>query len=274
MAFEIDIKMSGYQGVVEGALREVQEKHIIQRIWEGDYTVWKECPDEITNRLGWLQSAEQMKGVLPEIEDFLDGLQNKGYTDVLLLGMGGSSLAPEVYRKVFGVKPGYLNVTVLDSTDPGAVLSFTHQLKPETTLFIVSTKSGGTVETLSFFQYFYSWMGHKVGVEHTGEHFIAITDPGTFLVKIANTFRFRRVFLNNPNLGGRYSALSCFGLVPAVLMGIDVPLLLERVDLMAKACGPDIPPPGNPAVVLGTLMGELAKNWRDKLTVLLSPSII
>jgi glucose-6-phosphate isomerase len=199
----------------------------------------------------------------------------EGYTNALLLGMGGSSLAPEVFRNTYGVRKGYLDLTVLDSTDPGAVLNQAEKLNPSKTLFIVSTKSGGTVETLSFFKFFYNRVLEAVGAENAGAHFVAITDPGSHLAELADQYEFRATFLNAPNIGGRYSALSYFGLVPASLIGMDVELLLERASNMVCNCeGCNNPISGdNHCAHLGAILGELAKAGRDKVTLITSPGI-
>jgi len=219
-----------------------------------------------------------MKENLHRLEAFVSTVQVAGYTHALLLGMGGSSLAPELFSKTFGKERNdrkscpYLELAVLDSTDPGAVLAHAEQLDPARTLFIVSTKSGETVETLSFFKYFYNQVAAAVGANRAGEHFIAITDPGTPLVTLAERYHFRDVFLNDPNIGGRFSALSYFGLVPAALAGVDISRLLDRALTMAGACGPDVTAE-NPAAWLGAILGELAKAGRDKVTFVMSPAM-
>jgi transaldolase / glucose-6-phosphate isomerase len=240
-------------------------EQVLARITRGDYTLWKPEPTEITNRLGWLTTADQMRGELPAIQHLVDDVRAAGYTDALLLGMGGSSLAPEVFRRTYGVAIGYLDLAVLDSTDPAAVAAHARRLDPARTLFIVSTKSGGTVETFSFFRYFYRWTVRALGQAAAGAHFIAITDPGSDLVTVAKRYAFRTTFLNDPNIGGRYSALSHFGLVPAALIGADIPRLLDR----ATAAEHDT----KPAAQLGVVLGELAARGTDKATFVLSPSI-
>jgi transaldolase/glucose-6-phosphate isomerase len=260
---------------VEKALVDLRDHSIMARIWKHDHTVWKPDPTEITNRLGWLHSPEVMVDAIPEINAFVESVRAEGYTHALLLGMGGSSLAPEVFRFTFGVKPNYLDLAVLDSTDPDAVLAYAKRLDPAKTLFIVSTKSGGTVETFSFFKYFYNWTAEKIGREKTGAHFIAITDPGSGLADTAKKYNFRKTFLNDPNIGGRYSALSYFGLVPAALLGMDLSLLLERAQTMAcNSEGCNCPHGGdNSSAKLGAIMGELAVAGRDKVTLVASPPI-
>jgi glucose-6-phosphate isomerase len=202
-------------------------------------------------------------------------LQTEGYTHALLLGMGGSSLAPEVFRKTFGVGAGGLDLAVLDSTDPGSILARASQLDLSKTLFIVATKSGGTTETLSFFKYFYNQVVEAVGVGKAGEHFIAITDPGSKLVEIAQTYSFRTTFLNDPNIGGRYAALSYFGMIPAALVGVDVEKLLDRsltTRCNCESCNCAVEG-DNESALLGAIMGELAKAGRDKITIVTSPAI-
>lgn len=262
-----------YQSVVDEALTELTEEKVLSRIWSHDHSVWKQDSTEISNRLGWLHSAEVMMDNVHRLTSLVQAVQADGYTHALLLGMGGSSLAPEVFRETFGVKAGYLDLDVLDSTDPGAVLVHVQNLDLEKTLFIVATKSGGTVETLSFFKYFYNQVISVVGEREAGRHFIAITDPGSRLAEIAETYKFRASFLNDPNIGGRYSALSYFGLVPAALLGVDVPKLLDRA--LNVACGSEacVGVEENPGARLGVIMGELAKVGRDKVTLLLSPQI-
>jgi len=262
-----------HQAAVDRALTELQRQRIVERIWACDHTVWKPEPDEISNRLGWLRAADDMLERIPQLEALSGSVQDAGYTDVLLLGMGGSSLAPEVFSKTFGVQEGYLDLAVLNSTDPGAVLAQARRLDPARALFIVATKSGGTVETLSFFKFFYNWVLEAPGAEQPGEHFIAVTDLGSGLVGLAERYRFRDVFLNDPNVGGRYSALTYFGLVAAALVGIDLRLLLRRARAMSTSCGPDVPAEENPGAWLGVVLSELAQAGRDKVTFVTSPAI-
>jgi transaldolase/glucose-6-phosphate isomerase len=224
----LSFSLGNYQEVVDEALEEMAAERVMKRIWEKDYTIWKPDPTEISNRLGWLRIAEVTEEAIPVINDLVASLQAEGYTQALLLGMGGSSLAPEVFRKTFGVRKGFLDLAVLDSTDPGAISAQTEKHDPAKTIFIVSTKSGGTIETLSFFKYFYNQVVESVGTELAGSHFIAITDAGSQLDEIASRYNFRAIFRNDPNLGGRYSALSYFGMVPAALVGVDLESLLER----------------------------------------------
>jgi transaldolase/glucose-6-phosphate isomerase len=272
---EIQYNISHYQSTVEKDLKELKQQGVISRIWAHDYTVWNPEPTEITNRLGWLHSPEAMNEGVDRIAAFVEGVREDGYTEALLLGMGGSSLAPEVLRKAFGVKNGFLDLAVLDSTDPGAILAHAERLKPVRTLFIVSTKSGTTVETLSLFKYFYNRVKDSIGEEGAGKHFIAITDPGTPLVDLVRRYRFRDCFLNDPNIGGRYSALSWFGLVPAALIGMDLGALLDRAIAMVGNCAASNGPGegDNHGARLGVILGDLARSGRDKITIISSTQI-
>jgi glucose-6-phosphate isomerase len=247
-----------------------------ERLWEADTTLWK--PDDeahqqvIGNALGWLSVFEGVREQLGAITEFVDELRAEGYRSAVLLGMGGSSLAPEVMREVFGAREGYLDLHVLDSTDPAAVLAVEAAVDLETTLFVVSSKSGGTTETASFHAYFFERLKELDG-DHAGQHFVAITDEGTSLERQAHEQGFRAVFTNPGDIGGRYSALSFFGMVPAALMGVDVEQLLDGARDVAVACGPDVPVAENPAVRLGTLLGEAALAGRDKLTLAAEPQL-
>lgn len=269
---EFSATLGASQGSVDAALNGLAENRIIPRIWEKDYTVWNPDPQEIANRLGWLHVAEDMQKELPRLKALQDNLLHEGYTHALLLGMGGSSLAPEVLRKTFGARPGCLDLAVLDSTDPAAVLDYARRLDPARTLFIASSKSGGTVETISFLKFFYNLTVKALGAEKAGAHFIAITDPGSGLAQIAEDLHFRDIYLNDPDIGGRYSALSHFGLVPAAVAGVDLELLLQRAIGMADCCKQESPR-SNPGAHLGTIIAELARQGRDKLTLITSAEV-
>ena len=272
---KLSVSLGRYQSVVDAACARMMKDRVPDRIWQKDYTLWKSVPEEIVNRLGWLHSPRTMTGRLAQINGLVDAVRKDGYTRALLLGMGGSSLAPAVFRKIFGVAEGYLDLAVLDSTDPGVVLTFSEQRDLAKTLFIVSTKSGGTVETFSFMKYFFNLLSEMYGAQEAGRHFIAVTDPGSALAELAAVHRFRETFLNDPEIGGRYSALSCFGLVPAALAGVDVKKLLNRAAEAADQerslhdFGADLPN----GLYLGAMMGELARAGRDKLTLVFSPRI-
>jgi len=265
----MDASLGRYQAAVDAALEIIQTQKIVTRIWDHDHTVWKPKPAEIANRLGWLDIADRLAGQLAQITALVEGVRADGFTQAVLLGMGGSSLAPQVLRQTFGVADGYLDLSVIDTTDPQAILDQAATLDLKKTLFIVSTKSGGTVETLSLFKYFFKQVTASVGESNAGRHFVAVTDPGSRLVTLANQFSFRETFLNDPDIGGRYSALSFFGLVPAALCGVDIATLLQRATDESKASHTD----DAPSVQLGVTMGELAKAGRDKITVICSPAI-
>jgi len=247
-----------------------------ERLWEADATLWK--PEDgahqavIGNALGWLSVYEGVREQVEGLTEFVDELRAEGYRSAVLLGMGGSSLAPEVLREVLGVREGHLDLHVLDSTDPAAVLAVQAAVDLETTLFIVSSKSGGTTETASFHAYFYERLAELDG-GHAGHHFVAITDEGTSLQQEALEQDFRAVFVNPSDIGGRYSALSFFGIVPAALIGVDLERLLDGVRAVAVACGPDVPASENPALRLGAVLGEAALAGRDKLTIVAEPRL-
>lgn len=264
----LEAHLGTYQKTVDAALDEMAREEIIARIWKHDHTVWKPQPDEITNRLGWLHIADAMQENLPRLENLVEAVRADGYSQVLLLGMGGSSLAPDVFSKVFAAEDG-LALAVLDTTDPGAVLARAAQIDLAQTLFIVASKSGSTAETISLFKFFYNRALEELGEKRAGEHFIAITDPDSKLVGLGEKLAFRAVLLNDPHIGGRYSALSYFGLAPAALVGLDLERLLEGAQAMASDCR-SIP---NPAGELGAILGELAKAGRDKVTFVASDEI-
>jgi len=264
-----------YESKINQTLDEIIKDKIIERIWAKDYTVWKPSPNEISNRLGWLNIAEDMQTYISPLFTFTEDIKANGFTQAVLLGMGGSSLAPEVLRITFGVKEGFLDLRILDSTDSDTISALTNSIDIPRALFIVATKSGGTVETLSFFKYFYNQVVNLVGQEKAGSHFIAITDPGSKLVDIAEQYKFGRVFLNDPNIGGRYSALSFFGLVPATLIGIDLERFLNRAQKTIDSYK-DITTANirhSLGIMLGVFLGEMAKAGRDKMTLVLSPEI-
>ena len=259
----IQAQLGAYQAAVDQALAQMAAADVLKRIEQRDYTVWRDDPAEIRNRLGWLDAPAGMGTTVPRLQALRQTLLAEGYSDVLLLGMGGSSLAPEVFYNIFGGDPAGLRLAVLDSTDPGAVLAQAARLNPATTLFIVATKSGGTVETFSFFKYFYNWTVDALGAEAAGAHFVAITDPGSKLQAVAGQLQFRDTFLADPNVGGRYSALTFFGLLPAALVGVDVAQLLDRAQAVRKDDG----------ATLGAILGALAKAGRDKVTFVTSPAL-
>lgn len=265
--------LGNYTPKVESALGDIQSRDLIKRIWAKDHTVWSPDPLEITNRLGWLTVTDTMREQIGDLEAFAVKLRDAGFKHVVLLGMGGSSLGPEVLRQTLGPVAGYPQLIVLDSTVPSWIQSVADTIDPRRTLFLVSSKSGGTLETLSFYRYF---RGQVEGVSETqpaGQKFVAITDPGTSLEILARDQGFRDAFLNPEDIGGRYSVLSFFGLVPAALTGIEIGKLMDRADSIRKRSGPNVPVRENPGAWLGTVLGVLALEGRDKLTLIASPAI-
>ncbi|MFC2013551.1 bifunctional transaldolase/phosoglucose isomerase [Chloroflexota bacterium] len=267
------VDIGTFVGDVEATLADLDRRDIVRRIWQKDHTVWKPKPTEITNRLGWLRITDSMSEQIPVMQSFAREVVAAGFRHVVLLGMGGSSLGPEVLRQVFGNTTGHPELKVLDSTIPAWVQSVKESIDPARTLFLVSSKSGTTTEPLALFRYFKGLVESSVGKEKAGQSFVAITDPGAPLVELAGDEGFRRIFSNPPDIGGRYSALSYFGLVPAMLAGIDIMKLLERSDCMREACASCVPVHDNPGAWLGTCMGTLATKGRDKLTLITSPAI-
>jgi glucose-6-phosphate isomerase len=251
-------------------LPQFEQAGFLARLWRRDHTLWGERPEEISNRLGWLDCPRAMQPGIPAIRRFAEDAR-RDFKHALLLGMGGSSLAPEVFARIFGPADGWLDLRVLDSTDPGAVRQMEKALDPRRTLYIVSTKSGGTVETFSLFKYFFNRVKASVGAHGAGRHFVAITDPGSALERQANALGFRNVFLNDPDIGGRYSALSFFGLVPAALLGIGLDDLLERARAAAALDAEHSPRSLGQA--LGAHIGDHLGSGRDKLTFLASPDL-
>ena len=270
MPLQVDLTdLNELAGPARALLDHMLEDRVVARLWGRDHTLWRPDPDEILNRLGWLDSAATMPASLPEIAAVTEAVRQAGLSQALLLGMGGSSLAPEVFRKVFGVGDGFLDLTVLDSTHPTAVLAAAESLDPRQTLYIPATKSGGTVETLSFLKFFYRRAVERLG-DAAGSHFAAITDPGSGLADLAGELDFRHIFLNDPDIGGRYSALSMFGLVPASLVGVDVDRLLQRARAAAAECSVES---GNPASELAAVMAAGARAGRDKITLIATRSL-
>jgi transaldolase / glucose-6-phosphate isomerase len=264
--------LHGHGPAVARALADLDARKVMERIWAKDYTVWKPEPTEIANRLAWLDVARQTRAAVPRLRALLGEARALGCTHAILFGMGGSSLAPEVFRRTFGVAQGALDLDVQDSTDPGAVLANEARLDPARTLHVVSTKSGGTVETFSFFRYFYNRAVKALGKERAGRHFAAITDPGSKLAEIASSLGFLATLENDPDIGGRYSALSFFGMGPATLLGVPVETVLDRAIAQGELCR-TAPAAENPAAFLGAALGELARDGRDKMTLVVPDAL-
>ncbi len=258
---------------VNDALNSLAAGNVMARIWDRDHTVWKDDPTEIADRLGWLTVSRDMMENAGDLRAFADEVREAGFKQVVLLGMGGSSLGPEVIRQCIGNTPGFPRLTVLDSTVPARVRAVDSSIDPHRTLFIVSSKSGGTIEPNSFYKHFRAVVEGAVGPENAGLHFVAITDPGTSLAALASRDGFRRLFENPPDIGGRYSVGSYFGLVPAALSGVDCHKLIERITQMASRCEAGVGVRNNPGGWLGAAIGAMAVAGRDKLTLIASPAI-
>ena len=242
---------------------------LVKRIWDKDASLWKSDDANtkvIKNSLGWLTVADEMIGVTDELAEFAESIRGS-FRHVMVCGMGGSSLCPEVLARTFGQQPGFPELLVLDSTDPDVIAAFKERIDVERCLFVIASKSGSTTEPNVFYKYWYEEVSKRG--ENPGENFIAITDPGSPLIERATELKFRRTFLNQPDIGGRYSALSYFGMVPAALMGLDVRKFLERAREAEQSCRAE----SNPAFQLGSLLGECANAGRDKLTLVLNPPL-
>jgi transaldolase/glucose-6-phosphate isomerase len=264
-----------YSEAVAGAIKEADKGDVMRRIWRKDAALWK--PDEahqkiIKNALGWLTVPDMMIGVEDDLVQFADRIRNvREFKHAMVCGMGGSSLCPEVLRQTFGKQEGYPELLVLDSTDPDAFSDIAEKIDITHCLFIISSKSGTTTEPLVFYKYWYDQVGKRK--ENPGECFVAVTDPGTLMEQMATEDKFKRIFLNPADIGGRYSALSYFGMVPAALMGLDVRKLLDRAERVVHACASVVPAAENPGARLGAILGECAKAGRDKLTISTDPKI-
>jgi transaldolase/glucose-6-phosphate isomerase len=243
----------------------------MQRLWRRDATLW--TGEDEASWLGWLDIIEDQIAHPIQLRGLAKEIWSAGFKDILLLGMGGSSLCPEVLRLTFGKVAGYPDLHVLDSTDPAQVKAFENKIDIARTLFIVSSKSGTTLEPNIFKQYFFERTKQVVGADKAGSHFIAITDPGSKMQQAAEADRFRLVFFGRPSIGGRYSALSNFGMVPAAAMGLDTKKFLDRTQEMVRACGPNASIEENPGAMLGIILGTAAKNGRDKVTIVASSDI-
>jgi transaldolase / glucose-6-phosphate isomerase len=250
---------------VDQRLQALGRDQVVARLWRGDHTVWRDDPAEITDRLGWLAAPHRSHELLPDLRAFVHQAISDGLTHAVLLGMGGSSLAPEVLRRTMGVAPGAIDLVVLDSTHPAAVAEVEDAVPLDRTMFVVASKSGTTIETRSHMAYFQE--------RALADRFVAVTDPGTPLEQDALAAGFRRVFSAPPDVGGRYSALTVFGLLPGALIGADLDALLSSAARAAAACGPGPPVGSNPGAVLGAIAGEAALAGRDKLTVTASGAV-
>ena len=243
----------------------------MKRLWDRDASLW--TGDDESKWLGWLDIVEEQTAQHDQLQKLAKEVQARGFEHVMLLGMGGSSLCPEVLRMTFGHIPHFPVLHVLDSTDPAQVKAFEHQIDIAKTLFIVSSKSGSTLEPNIFKQYFFERTKQTVGAHEAGKHFIAITDPGSKMQQVAEGDKFLHVFFGRPSIGGRYSALSNFGMVPAAAIGLDTKKFLSRAAEMVRASGPTIAVEENTGAMLGIILGTAAKAGRDKVTIITSPAI-
>ena len=256
---------------VNASLSDWKQSGKVKRLWQGDASLWSGGDEN--KWLGWLHIADQQIEGIDNLKAVATDAKQSAFKDALLLGMGGSSLCPEVLRMTFGKIGAYPNLHVLDSTDPGQIRSIEEKVDLSSTLCIVSSKSGSTLEPNIYKQYFFDRVKAKVGAKEVGNRFIAITDPGSKMQKVAEKDKFRKVFMGVPSIGGRYSALSNFGMVPGAIMGLDVAKFLKSTQEMVEACGADSDASENPGVVLGTIFGVAANQGRDKLTIITSSGI-
>ncbi len=273
MAIQLTDKLpASFQSVIHPTLDALSREQVVERLWSKDHRLWKPDPKEIADRLGWLTLHDQMRQQLDQLQRCVTAARNLKIKDVVLLGMGGSSLGPEVFRTLFGAQKNFPRLWVLDSTVPGWVRQVTEAITPSRTLFLVASKSGGTIEVMSLFAHFWKLVTKAKG-NHGGKQFVAITDPDTGLEKMARDYGFGEIFTNPADIGGRYSVLSLFGLVPAALLGLDIVKLLDRAAGMVERCRQQKDVKANPGAYLGAAMGGLAKAGRDKVTVIASPAL-
>lgn len=256
---------------VAASLEDWRKGNKVARLWQKDASLWTRTDE--SNWLGWLQVVDQQLAHVDAFKRIAEDVKKSRFKHALLLGMGGSSLCPEVLRITFGKIKGFPELHVLDSTDPVQIKAIEAKLDLKSTLCIVSSKSGSTLEPNIYKQYFFERVKAKVGEKEVGNRFVAITDPGSHMQEVAVADKFREIFFGVPSIGGRYSALSNFGMVPAAVMGLDVEKFLQITKEMVAACGPGVTVHDNPGVVLGTVLGVAATHGRDKLTIITSPGI-
>jgi transaldolase/glucose-6-phosphate isomerase len=256
---------------VKATLGDWKKNNKVKRLWARDASLWTNQDEG--NWLGWLGVVEEQIARNADFKKIADEIHNGGFTHLVLLGMGGSSLCVEVFGKTFGKQGGYPQVHILDSTDPAQIRTLESKIDIAKTIFIVASKSGTTLEPNIFEQYFYEKMKQSVGAAEAGKRFIATTDPGSQMQKVAESHGFRHIFYGVPSIGGRYSALSNFGMIPAAIQGVDVPKFLDRAEGMVHACASAVPADENPGAILGAILGALQKSGRDKVTIFASPGI-
>jgi glucose-6-phosphate isomerase len=272
---KMETVLGRYEKPVKAALQSLDRGGFRDKLWARDASVWTSDPEvqkRIKNRLGWLTVVSEMTHRADDLMAFAHSIRDAGFTHVVLLGMGGSSLCAEVCWETYGLASGYPDLAVLDSTDPATIRTIEQSVNLERTLFILASKSGATIEMQSLYRYFSARLA-TIKPGPLGGHFVAITDPGTPLAALARAQDFRNLFMNAPDIGGRYSALSCFGLVPLALIGMDLHRFLERSEQMIRASAASIPIEDNPGMGLGVILGSLAQQGLDKVTLVLSPAI-
>ena len=256
---------------VKATLEDWKKNDKVKRLWARDASLWTNKDEG--NWLGWLGIVDEQIAHNADFKKIADEIHNAGFTHLVLLGMGGSSLCVEVFGKTFGKKDGYPQVHILDSTDPAQIRTLESKIDIAKTIFIVASKSGTTLEPNIFEQYFYEKVKQSVGAAEAGKRFIATTDPGSQMQKVAESHGFRHIFYGVSSIGGRYSALSNFGMIPAAIQGVDVPKFLDRAEEMVRACASAVPADENPGAILGAILGTLQKSGRDKVTLFASPGI-
>lgn len=267
----LQLELGTYQQAFDARLQKLEQQNFPQRLWNQDESLWnqEDAQESFSGiSLGWLNVVDKMMEVLPVIEEFCESKPISGFKHIVLLGMGGSSMAPLVFNETFQNLNKDIKLIVLDTTEPKTVRKVEKEINIVKTLFIVSSKSGNTAEVMAFYDYFYDRV-YKIKEDRAGENFIAITDKDSPLAGLAKRKQFRKTFINFPDIGGRYSALSYFGILPAALMGVNVRELLTRTKAMVTSCGPHVPVAENPGILLGAAIAELALQGCDKLTYLM-----
>ena len=258
-------------GAVAASIEDWKRNNKVARLWQKDASLWTGTDE--SNWLGWLNITQEQLAHIDALKQIAADVKKAKFKHALLLGMGGSSLCPEVLRMTFGKIKGFPELHVLDSTDPAQIRAIEAKVDLKSTICIVSSKSGSTLEPNIYKQYFFERVKVKVGEKEAGNRFIAITDPGSKMQQVAEADKFRKIFFGVPSIGGRYSALSNFGMVPATIMGLDVAKFLKNTEEMVKACGASAAADSNPGVILGNILGVAANHGRDKLTIIASPGI-
>jgi transaldolase / glucose-6-phosphate isomerase len=258
-------------GAVAASLDEWKKNNKVARLWQKDASLWTGADE--SNWLGWLTITEEQLAHIEVFKQIAQEVKKSRFKHALLLGMGGSSLCPEVLRMTFGKVKGFPELHVLDSTDPAQIKAIEAKLDLKSTICIVSSKSGSTLEPNIYKQYFFERVKAAVGEKEAGNRFIAITDPGSKMQQVAEADKFRRIFMGVPSIGGRYSAVSNFGMIPGAIMGLDIAKFLKNTEEMVEACGASSPADSNPGVILGNILGVAANHGRDKITIIASPGI-